>query len=100
MRRSPLSHRPIKDKQLRRLRRALRKAGAPPASLDLIDWLKTRGHAQTTGEAVRMLIDGKVSVDSHVVGRLEYFDAVKDEDAYAIAPLIGAHHRGNIVVRD
>lgn len=95
-----MSKRSSQDKKIRKLGRALRSAGAPPASLDLIDWLKTRGHAQTTGEAVRMLLDGRVMVDSHVVGRVEYLDAAKGEKvAYAISPLIGAHHRSNITVK-
>lgn len=95
-----MSKRALQDKKLRKLRRALRHAGAPAPTLDLIDWLKTRGHAQTTGEAVRLLLDGKVMVESHVVGRVEYMDATRpDNTAYAVAPIIGAQHRSDIVVQ-
>lgn len=96
-----MSKRPIKQKQIKRLERALRKAGSPPSSIDLIDWLKTRGHAQTTGAAVKLLLGGHVRIDSHVVGRIEYEDPLDEgRTAYAISPLVGAHHRGNIVVDD
>jgi hypothetical protein len=94
-----VSSRPIQQKKLRKLERAIRKGGGPNAHIDLIDWLKTRGYAQTTGAAVRMLIDGKVRVDSHVVGRNEVPDPFKkDKKVWGIAPLIPAHHRDRIVV--
>jgi hypothetical protein len=96
-----MSHRPIQAKKIRKLERALRKAGAPAASIDLIDWLKTRGHAQTTGAAVRLLLDGKVRVESHIVGRQQVPSAFQpDKEVWGIAPLIGAHHRSNIRVDD
>lgn len=62
-----MARRPTKQKQLRRLRKALRRT--PPAYIDLIDWLKTRRHAQTSGQALTMLADGRVMSESHVVGR-------------------------------
>lgn len=94
-----MSKRSIRDKKIRKLERALRKAGAPQASIDLIDWLKTRNYAQTTGEAVCLLLDGKVRVESHVVGRTRIPNAFRpDEETWGVAPLIGAHHRGKITV--
>lgn len=94
-----MSKRPIKDKQIRRLERALRKAGAPQAHIDLIDWLKTRGYANTTGAAVRLLLDGKVRVESHIVGRQKLpVPFQPDEEEWGVAPLIGAHVRGKIEV--
>lgn len=88
-------------KKIRKLERALRKAGAPAANIDLIDWLKTRHYADTTGGAVRILLAGRVRVDSHVVGRNRVPSPFKpDEEVWGVAPLIGAHHRGNITVDD
>lgn len=62
-----MSHRPTSRKQVARLRKALRRT--PDAYIDLIHWLKLRGHAQTTGQAKQLLIDGKVRSNSHPVGR-------------------------------
>lgn len=63
-----MARRPVAQKQMRRLRKAVGRR-TPPAYIDLIDWLQTRRHAQTTGQAVRLLEDGKVMSESHVVGR-------------------------------
>lgn len=63
-----MAKRPTHAKKMRRLRKALNRQ-TPIAFIDLVDWLKTRGHAQTTGEARELLVDGKVRVGSHAVGR-------------------------------
>jgi ribosome-associated protein YbcJ (S4-like RNA binding protein) len=94
-----MSHRPIQEKKLRKLERALRKAATPAASIDLIDWLKTRGHAQTTGAAVRLLLAGKVRVDSHIVGRQE-IPVRGGKTIWGVAPMVAAHHRDSITVDD
>lgn len=62
-----MSKRPTSRKQIARLRRALRRT--PPSYIDLVQWLKDRGHANTTGAALRLMKDGKVRADSHPVGR-------------------------------
>jgi hypothetical protein len=94
-----VSKRPIRQKKIRKLERALRKASAPAAHINLIDWLKARGHAQTTGAAVKLLLDGKVRVESHIVGRTRVPVPMRpDEEEWGIAPLVPAHHRGNITV--
>lgn len=96
-----MSKRPIQEKKIRKLTRALRKAGAPAANIDLIDWLQTRGYARTVGDATRLLLAGKVRVESHVVGRQKVPSAYQpDKEVWGIAPLIPAHHRGKIVVDD
>lgn len=61
-----MSHRPINQKKLNKLRRALRLA--LPVHFDLVDWLKMRRHAQTTGEANRLILDGRVRNGSHRIG--------------------------------
>lgn len=96
-----MSHRPIQQKKLRKLERTLRKAGTAPASIDLIDWLKLHGHVTTTGAAIKLLLSGKVRVDSHVVGRQKVPSAFQpDKEVWGVAPLIGAYHRGSITVDD
>lgn len=96
-----MSKRPIQQKKIRKLRRALRKAGAPQTHIDLIEWLKLHSFAQTTGEAVRLLLAGKVRVESHVVGRQRVPNPFRSNDEiWGIDPLIGSYHRGKIVVDD
>ena len=95
-----MSHRPTDKKKLRGLRKALRKT--PPRYINLVEWLQDRGYANTAGGARQLLIDGKVRVDSHVVGR-EQMLTVNDADQneipfYRVSPLIDAKHRGSIVV--
>lgn len=64
-----MSHRPIMQKKLRRLKKALR---APlPVHFDLVAWLKDRRYAQTTGEANRLILAGRVRSGSHTIGTTE-----------------------------
>lgn len=62
-----MSKRPIIDKKVAGMRRALRK-GRVRACIDLVDWLITRGHASTVGEAHKLILDERVTVDSHPLG--------------------------------
>jgi hypothetical protein len=61
-----VSHRPINQKKLNNLRRALRPA--LPVYFDLVEWLKMRRYAQTTGEANRLILAGRVRNGSHRIG--------------------------------
>jgi len=64
-----MSRRPSLDKKVARLRKMTR---TPlPRSFDLVDWLKDRRHAQTTGEANHLILSGRVRCGSHVVGIIE-----------------------------
>lgn len=94
-----MSHRPTDAKKLNRLRKALRRT--PVTYIDLVQYLKDRRYAQTSGEARKMLTDGRVHVDSHVVGRIEVpVPFGKDgETEFRPDPLVLAHHRKSIVVR-
>lgn len=56
------------NKKLRRLERALRK-GRLPRYFDVVHWLKDRGYANTTGQAIQLLLDGKVVSESHALGK-------------------------------
>ena len=61
-----MAKRDIKRKQVNRLRKTLR--SSLPASIDLIQYLKDRGHAQTTGQAKAIILAGRVRADSHKLG--------------------------------
>lgn len=63
-----MSKRPIAQKKLNRLRKALNRTPLP-AYIELIDWLKFHRHADTTGQAIKLLVDGRVRSESHVIGR-------------------------------
>lgn len=64
-----MSHRPVTAKKIAKLRRSIQKnGGALPVYIDLIDWLKTRGHAQTTGEAKKIILARRVKSESHALG--------------------------------
>lgn len=61
-----MAKRPTAGKKLNRLRKSLRVS--LPAYIDLIDWLKTRRYVQTTGEAERLILAGRVKSESHTLG--------------------------------
>lgn len=61
-----MSRRPILKKRANKVRKALR--GELPAYLDLVQYLKDRGHAQTTGEAEKIILAGRVRSESHKLG--------------------------------
>lgn len=63
-----MSHRPIAEKKLKRLRKAIERTPLP-RYIELIDWLKDHRYADTTGQAIRLLEDGRVHSESHVIGR-------------------------------
>lgn len=92
-----MSKRPIQDKKLRRLKKALRPS--TPSFINLIEWLRDRGYAQTAGEARKLLLDGKVKVESHTVGRVEVDNPLKKDDKImVIQPLTPAGNRKDIRV--
>lgn len=65
-----MAKRPILEKKLRRLRKQLGRKPLP-AYIDLIAYLKLHRFAQTTGQARKLLIDGKVKAESHTIGRVQ-----------------------------
>jgi ribosome-associated protein YbcJ (S4-like RNA binding protein) len=79
----------------KRLRRPL------PAYIDLIQWLKLRGHAQTTGEAKELLKAGAVRSGANPVGRIQVkvnrgnLDTVE----YVPQPLVDAGLRKTLYVQ-
>jgi hypothetical protein len=73
-----LSHRPTDAKKVARLRKLLRRE--LPRYIDLVQWLKDRGYASTTGQAKAMMLDRRVKADSHVVGISTYYDPLYGGD--------------------
>lgn len=107
-----MAKRPIEQKKIARLRKLINRR-TPPAYIDLVRWLKDRGYAQTTGEAARLMVDGKVRVGSHAVGRerrlvapptslIEGLQGVdkKPQEQWVPAPLIHAGLRSDLVVQN
>jgi hypothetical protein len=92
-----MSKRSLQDKKLRKLRKALR---PPTASyINLIDWLRDRGYANTVGEAEALLLSGKVKVESHTVGRVEQDNPLKPGNKeWVVQPLTPAGNRKDIIV--
>ena len=95
-----MSRRPIERKQRRRAAKALRRRPLP-AFIDLVEWLKTHGHASTTGEARQIILDKRVKSDSHTLGvknvpTLQPNGTVKDEDV--VSQAVPADLRGRIRV--
>ena len=61
-----MSHRPLQTKKLNRLRKALRQEH--PRYIDLVHWLKVHRHADTTGQAHKLILAHRVRSESHPVG--------------------------------
>lgn len=79
-----MSHRPIAEKQARRLRKSITK-GTLPRRVDLVQWVKMRSSC-STGQARRLIMSGALRVDSHPVGYkllkndFKMFDPLIDAD--------------------
>jgi hypothetical protein len=63
-----MAHRSINSKRARRIRKALGRQPLDP-HIDLVEWLVSRRHASTRGAARRMLEEGRVMSESHIIGR-------------------------------
>ncbi len=87
-----MSKRPVQAKKIRRLEKLLRRT--PPAFIDLVQWLKLRGHAQTTGGAYRLMAEGKVLAGDHVIGRERV--AHEGEIGWLPSPRVEARHRDQL----
>ena len=61
-----MSSRPLNVKRANRVRKALR--SDLPRWIYLIDYLKSYGHAQTTGEAEKIILAERVRAESHKLG--------------------------------
>lgn len=96
-----MARRPIMQKKLNKLRRTLRKnGGALPTYIDLIEYLKVRRIAQTTGHAKAIILAGRVKSESHVLGikRVSMLKDGKVQDVDIVDPLVPARLRGTLTV--
>lgn len=96
-----MAKRPINAKRAARVRKLLR--NELPAYIDLIDWLKVRRYASTTGEAEKMILDGRVRSESHKLGigkgrRIKKGTEIKilrggsvEESDWEEVPMVGPH---------
>lgn len=96
-----MSHRPTRVKQANRMRKRLRRR--PLARyMNLVEWLRDRGHAQTAGAARKMLTEGRVKSESHIVGRREqeYRKPGHDETfvEFIAEPIVSAKLRSTLRV--
>lgn len=90
-------NRPL-EKQVRRLRRALRK-GRLVTYIDLYHWLKLCDHAQTTGQATALILDGRVRSESHKLG-VRIVNAGDGRMIRVVDPLVPASLRNTLEVVD
>jgi hypothetical protein len=93
-------HPTLHAKRVRRLRKLLRRT--PEKRIDLVDFLQTRGYARTAGAARQMLTDGRVTHESHIIGRVQtpYLGADgKVEKRWEPDPLVPASFRKHILVK-
>lgn len=90
-----MSSRPREAKKLSRLRKAMR--DTPPTSINLVQYLKDRRYARTSGAARQVLLDGKVSVDGEATGRVN-ISSDPEKPNYRVWPLVPAVLRDKIEV--
>jgi hypothetical protein len=74
-----MSHRPTNRKRGARMRKAIERAPLD-RSIDLIDYLKDRKIARTTGEAKRLILAKRVVSESHPLGIARVPVAVPNPD--------------------
>jgi hypothetical protein len=94
-----VAKRSITGKKLRRLRKSLRRS--LPAYIDLIQWLKLRRYAQTTGQAEDIILAGLVVSESHTLGIAEVDVRSPDgklQKREVVAPLVPAERRDTLRV--
>lgn len=95
-----MSHRPGKAKQLRKLRKQVQRTPLPRL-FDPVEWLKSRRHAQTTGEALKIILEGRLRSGSHIVGRhtMQVLDAAgKPEDKDFVLQAVPVALRDQLIV--
>lgn len=91
-------NRPV-EKQLRRLRRALRK-GRTPAYIDLRDWLIIRGYATSLAKAEAIIAEERVHSESHTLGfsNVTIGDGEDRQEVKVFNPRVPASLRDSISV--
>ena len=72
-----------------------------PAHIDLVEWLKSQGHAKTSGEARKMLEQGRVRSGANPVGRMQVKvqRGSMETVEYVPSPVVPATLRGTLYVQ-
>lgn len=85
------------EKKIRRLDRSIRK-GLMPTSIDLVQWLQDHHYAKDRKTAVKLIQDGRVTSDSHVLGTriIEHPDSGEKREVFE--PLVSSHLRQSLTV--
>lgn len=95
-----VSKRSITQKNLHRIAKQVRQP--LPAHIDLVQWLIDRGHAQTRGDARKIILAKRVKTESHVLGVKTVPVIQKDGKSVAnedvVAPYVPATLRKKIEV--
>lgn len=95
-----MSHRPIFDKRIARLRKLTQRTPLP-IGFDLVQWLKDRRYAQTTGEANRIILADRIRSGSHVIGT-ELIDGIgpdgQPEKQKVVARYQPARYKSDLIV--
>lgn len=88
------------SRQNKRLRRFAKMVTVPlPASVDLVSWLRSHGHAQTAGAARKIIAAGRVKSESHVLGKEAVVEYVVNGQVKLLGnPSVPAHLRSSLYV--
>ena len=93
-----MSERPLLQKKAARLRKALR--NTPPRYFDLVQYVVDHhriGYKRLTRRQARdMILEGKVRVDSHTVGRQE-IDLLGQKE-WVLSPYIPVEHKARLLI--
>ena len=89
-----MSKRPTQIKRAKRIRKAFRRS--LPRYINLVEYLTDRRLASSKRVARQMLLDGKVRVGSHKVGRIEV--EILGQKQWAVDPYVPAEKRNEILV--
>lgn len=84
------------ERRINKLRKALRK-DTLPAYIDLVQYLKDRKLVDTTGEAVRLIKDGRIKSESHVLG-VTTVQVTEDKAVEVFTRFVPARFRPSIEV--
>ena len=94
-----MSERPILQKKANRLRKALR--NTPPRYFDLVQYVIDHhrvGHKRLSKRQARdMILEGKVAVDSHKVGRLEV-EVLPGVKEWVLDPILPVEHKSRLLI--
>lgn len=92
-----MSRRDRTEKKLKRLRKTL-KTQPLEAQINLLEWLQDRRYAQSTGQARKIILDGRVRSESHVLGIRSVEHPLTHEKMEVVHPWVPARLRTTLHV--